>query len=85
MSEMNWQSKKSRVYLQRSRAAQGCQIFLFSKHTKTGKNIPNDHKRFQMAISYAKWLKNIPNGHKIYQHFPFFGPSKFTQIGILGM
>jgi hypothetical protein len=38
-----------------------------------------------MAISYAKWLKNIPNGHKIYQHFPFFGPSKFTQIGILGM
>jgi hypothetical protein len=23
---------------------------------------------------------NIPNGHKIYQHLPFKGPPKFTQI-----
>jgi hypothetical protein len=29
--------------------------------------------------------QNIPNGHKIYQHFPFQGPSKFTQIGIFGL
>jgi hypothetical protein len=25
---------------------------------------------------------NIPNGHKTYQHFPFHGPLKFTQIAI---
>jgi hypothetical protein len=29
-------------------------------------------------------MYNIPNGHKIYQHFPFQGPPKFTQIGIFG-
>jgi hypothetical protein len=23
---------------------------------------------------------NIPNGHKIYQHLPFKGPPKFTQV-----
>jgi hypothetical protein len=28
---------------------------------------------------------NIPNGHKIYQHFPFQGPPKFTQMGIFGL
>jgi hypothetical protein len=27
----------------------------------------------------------IPNGHKIFQHFPFHGPLKFTQIAIFGM
>jgi hypothetical protein len=25
------------------------------QHTKTGKNIPNDHKIFQMAIKYFQW------------------------------
>jgi hypothetical protein len=25
----------------------------------------------------------MPNGRKIYQHFPFQGPPKYTQIGIL--
>jgi hypothetical protein len=24
-----------------------------------------------------------PTDHKIYQHFPFLGPSKFTQWGFL--
>jgi hypothetical protein len=37
--------------------------FLLVQHTKTGKNIPNNHK---MATKYTKWLQNKPNGHKIY-------------------
>jgi hypothetical protein len=28
---------------------------------------------------------NSPNGHIIYQHFPFQGPPKFTQIAIFGL
>jgi hypothetical protein len=28
---------------------------------------------------------NIPNDHKIYQHFPFQGPPKYTQIGTFSM
>jgi hypothetical protein len=27
----------------------------------------------------------MPNGHKIYQHLPFKGSAKFTQIGILSL
>jgi hypothetical protein len=27
----------------------------------------------------------IPNGHEIYQHFPFQGPPKCTEIGIYGL
>jgi hypothetical protein len=55
------------------------------QHTKTGKNIPNDHTMYQMAIIYTKWLSNIPNGHKIYQHFPFQCPPKHIKFGIFGM
>jgi hypothetical protein len=36
---------------------QGCQIFI-------GKNKPNGHKIYQMAIKY------ISNGHKIYINWP---------------
>jgi hypothetical protein len=36
---------------------QGCKIF----YTKTGENIPNDLKIYQMTSKY------IPNGHKMYQ------------------
>jgi hypothetical protein len=32
---------------------QGCQIFLGTT-LKKGKNIPNNHKIYQMAIKYAK-------------------------------
>jgi hypothetical protein len=46
--------------------------------------IPNDHKLYLTAINYTKWPFNIPNCHKIYQHFPFRGPQKFTQIGSFG-
>jgi hypothetical protein len=36
--------------------------------------LPNCHKIYQIAVIY------IPNEHKMYQHFPFQGPLKFTQI-----
>jgi hypothetical protein len=29
--------------------------FSWSKHTKTGKNIPNDYKLYQTAINYTRW------------------------------
>jgi hypothetical protein len=46
--------------------------------TKTGKNIPNDHKIYgcqidQMAIKYVNAFNYIK------------GPPKFTQIGIFGL
>jgi hypothetical protein len=31
-----------------------------------------------MAVKYSKW-------YKIYQHCPFQGPPKFTEIGIFGL
>jgi hypothetical protein len=50
----------------------------------TGKNVPNYHKIYQMAVIY------IPTGrkifqifHKIYQHLPFQGPPKYIRIRIL--
>jgi hypothetical protein len=52
--------------------------FSWSKHTKVGKIIPNDHNLKQTDINYTKCPQNIPNGHNIYQHFPFQGPPKFT-------
>jgi hypothetical protein len=35
--------------------SQGCQIFAWSKHTKMGKNLPNNYKLYQTAITYTKW------------------------------
>jgi hypothetical protein len=66
---------------------QGCQIFL-------GPNIPKRGKVYQMGTNYVctpngntyytKWsIMYIPNIRKIYQRFPFQGPPKYTQIGIL--
>jgi hypothetical protein len=58
---------------------QGCQIFLGPnipkrhKYTKGPQTTPNGHTLFQVAINYTKWPK-------IYQHFPFQGPPKYTQI-----
>jgi hypothetical protein len=63
---------------------QGCQIFL-GEYYPNRKNVPNEHKMYQMVIKYPKCLLNIPNGHKIYQHFPIYGPPKFTQIRIFGL
>jgi hypothetical protein len=47
--------------------------FFLAQHTKTGKNIPNDHKN-------PKCPQNRPNGHKICQHIPLQDPTKFSQI-----
>jgi hypothetical protein len=53
--------------------------FFLVKHTKTGRNIPNDHKFHQKAINCTKWL-GIPNDHKIYQQFPFQGALMYIII-----
>jgi hypothetical protein len=52
--------------------------FFSLQHTKTGENIPNEHKIYQKALK-------IPYGHKIYRRFPFQGPPKCTQIVIFGI
>jgi hypothetical protein len=38
----------------RSDTKQGCQIFLGTTY-KNGKNIPNDHKIYQIVTKYTKW------------------------------
>jgi hypothetical protein len=49
-----------------------------------GPNIPKREK-------YTKGPQTTPNGHAWYrlavkkQHFPFYGPPKYTQIGIFGL
>jgi hypothetical protein len=70
---------------------QGCRIFLGATQQNV-KYVPNNHKIYQIITKYTKIPQNIPNGyyilingHKIYQHFPFQGPQKSSQIGILGM
>jgi hypothetical protein len=37
------------------------------QHTKTGENIPNNQKIYQMSLKYTKWPYNIPYGRKIFQ------------------
>jgi hypothetical protein len=54
--------------------------FFLAQHTKTKKNLPNDHKISQIANTYTKWTENLPNGHKIYQHLLLQDPPKLTQI-----
>jgi hypothetical protein len=62
----------------------GLPDFLVTWYQKR-KNVPNEHKVYQMVIKYLKSPENIPNGHKMYEHFPILGLPKFTQIGILGL
>jgi hypothetical protein len=59
--------------------------FFLVHDTKTGKNVPNEHKLYQMAITYPKCLTNIPNGQYKHKHFPIKGPQKLTQIWIFGL
>jgi hypothetical protein len=56
--------------------------FFMLQHTKTGKNVPNNQKIYQMAIKYAKWPKIY---QKDIKHLPLQGPPKFTQIWIFGL
>jgi hypothetical protein len=50
--------------------------------TKTRKNVPNEHKMYQMVKKYPECLQNISNGHKIDHQFSIYDPPKFTQLGI---
>jgi hypothetical protein len=59
--------------------------FILMQHTKTGKNIPNDHILYKMAVKYARLPWNRPNGNNMYKHFPVQDIPKFTQIGISGL
>jgi hypothetical protein len=59
--------------------------FFLVQHTKTGKNIPNNHKIYQLATKYTKWQYNRPNGHKMNQHLALRDPPKFAQIWIFGL
>jgi hypothetical protein len=59
--------------------------FLLVQNTKTGENIPNYHKLYQMSIKYNKRPLNGPSVHKIYHHLPLQDPPKFTQIWIFGL
>jgi hypothetical protein len=56
--------------------------FFLGQYTKTWKNIPNNHKRYQIATKYTKLQSNRPNGSNIYQQLPLQVPLKFTQISI---
>jgi hypothetical protein len=56
---------------------QGCQIILETIYQNREK-CTNDHK-------ITKWTQYIPNGHNFYQHFPFQGLPKCTQIGFIGL
>jgi hypothetical protein len=38
-----------------------------------------------MPIKYTQWSSTIPNDQNMYEHFPFKGPPKYTQIGIFGL
>jgi hypothetical protein len=38
--------------------------------TKARKNVPKEHKMYQMVTKNPQCSNNIPNGHKICQLFP---------------
>jgi hypothetical protein len=51
------------------RRVQGCQIYLGTTY-QNGKNIPNDHKMYQMAVKYTIYttvwdfgFENMPSGN----------------------
>jgi hypothetical protein len=45
---------------------QGCQIALGKTDTNV-KNIPNDHRKYQMTTQNTKWPQKISNNHIKYQ------------------
>jgi hypothetical protein len=36
-------------------------------YSQLSTEIPNGHKKYQMATKNTKWPQKIPNGHKKYQ------------------
>jgi hypothetical protein len=59
--------------------------FFLVQNTKTGKNIPNYHELYQVAIKYNKRPYNGPSVHKINQNLPLQNPPKFPQIWVFGL
>jgi hypothetical protein len=57
--------------------------FFILHDTKMGKNVPNEHKTYQMFIKYPKSLENITNGHKIYKKFQSKGLQNLPKLGFL--
>jgi hypothetical protein len=58
---LTWDQCYKNLIIFSTRAQQGCKIVLNTTYQK-GKNIPDDHKVYQMTIKYTKWPQNIPNG-----------------------
>jgi hypothetical protein len=58
--------------------------FFLVQYSKTGKNIPNDHKINPKAIKYTKWLSNIPNGKKYTNIFHSKALRNTPNLGFLG-
>jgi hypothetical protein len=53
---------------------------------KNGKNIPKDHKMFQVTVKYTQWQQKRPNCLSLkYQHLPLQDTPEFTQIVIFGL
>jgi hypothetical protein len=50
--------------------------------TKTGKNVPNEHKMYQMNTKFTKWTQNAPNEHKIFQMVIKYPKNIPNKVGI---
>jgi hypothetical protein len=59
--------------------------FFSVKQTKTGENVPNNHKIYPNGHKTYTIAVTIPNDPKIYKHFPFQAPQKYAQIVIFGV
>jgi hypothetical protein len=70
--------KQNRKWAIRNRVAR----FFSVQLTKTGKNLPNSRKMYQMAIKYTQWPQNEQDGPKNTKHLPLQDLPKFTQIYI---
>jgi hypothetical protein len=45
----------------------GLPVFSCYMIPKLERNVPNEHKMYQMNTKCTKWTQNVPNGHKISQ------------------
>jgi hypothetical protein len=49
------------------------------------KNVPNDHKMYQMAIKYTIWPQSRQNGPNNTKHLPLQDLPKISKTWILGL
>jgi hypothetical protein len=60
--------------------------FFVVQYTKTWKIYQMTTKYTKIPYNtYTKWPENLPNDHRIYYNLQWQEPSKYTQIGILGL